>query len=129
MDEPTIPAPTTTTDAEVRGILLIVAKSSARRDRHRPTCSQAKGRREERRFDGVIGISWALFIAGSPSTVASQWKVEADSTARMVVEFHRNLQRASMARALQQAALEVMKTPKHRHSFYWLGFVLMGKRF
>ena len=29
--------------------------------------------------EGLIGMSWALFVAGSPTTVASQWKVESES--------------------------------------------------
>ncbi|HEV3197614.1 MAG TPA: CHAT domain-containing protein [Bryobacteraceae bacterium] len=77
--------------------------------------------------EGLIGMSWALFIAGSPTTVASQWKVESDSTSQLMVDFHRNLHRATKAQALQQAALEVMKKPEYRHPFYWSGFVLMGE--
>ena len=77
--------------------------------------------------EGLMGMSWALFIAGSPTTVASQWKVESDSTSELMVDFHRNLHRVTKAKALQQAALEVMKKPEYRHPFYWSGFVLMGE--
>jgi CHAT domain-containing protein/Tfp pilus assembly protein PilF len=79
--------------------------------------------------EGMIGMSWALFIAGSPSTVASQWKVEAESTSRFMVDFHRRLRREPKAKALQQAALSVMQKPEFRHPFYWSGFVLMGEGF
>jgi CHAT domain-containing protein/tetratricopeptide (TPR) repeat protein len=37
-------------------------------------CETARGRIGA--GEGVIGMSWALFIAGSPTTVVSQWKVE-----------------------------------------------------
>jgi len=77
--------------------------------------------------EGLLGMSWALFIAGSPTTVASQWKVESDSTSELMVDFHRNLHRVTKAKALQEAALEVMKKPEYRHPFYWSGFVLMGE--
>jgi CHAT domain-containing protein len=87
------------------------------------------GRGKAGNGEGLIGMSWALFVAGSPSTVASQWKVESDSTTRLMLGFHRNLQRSTKARALQQAALEVMKRPEYRHPFYWSGFVLMGEGF
>jgi CHAT domain-containing protein len=40
-----------------------------------------------------------------------------------------NLKRATKARALQLAALEVMKNPEYRHPFYWSRFVLMGQGF
>ena len=79
--------------------------------------------------EGLIGMSWALFIAGSPSTVASQWKVEAAATNRLLLGFHRNLQHSGKARALQLAALDLMKTPAYRHPFYWSSFVLMGQGF
>jgi CHAT domain-containing protein len=42
--------------------------------------------------EGLIGMSWALFIAGTSTTVASQWKVDSASTARLMIDFHRNLQ-------------------------------------
>ena len=37
----------------------------------------------------MIGLSWALFVAGSP--VVSQWKVESASTTQLMVEFHRQI--------------------------------------
>jgi len=79
--------------------------------------------------EGLLGMSWALFIAGSPATLASQWKVESDSTARLMVEFHRGTQHLTKAAALRAAALEVMKNPVWRHPFYWSGFVLIGDGF
>ena len=79
--------------------------------------------------EGLIGMSWALFIAGAPATVASQWKVEAESTTDFMLDFHRNLRRTNKAKAIQQAALHVMQNPQFRHPFYWSGFVLMGEGF
>jgi len=78
--------------------------------------------------EGLIGMSWALFVAGSPTTVASQWKVDAASTSEMMLAFHANLRRnTGKARALQQAALTVMHKPEYRHPFYWSSFVMMGR--
>ncbi len=79
--------------------------------------------------EGMIGMSWALFIAGSPSLVASQWKVESSATTQLMLGFHGNLKTTGKAVALQQAALAVMKNPIYRHPFYWSGFVLMGLGF
>src|SRR6185503_8846656 len=42
--------------------------------------------------EGLIGMSWALFIAGTSTTVASQWKVDSASTTRLMIDFHRNLE-------------------------------------
>jgi CHAT domain-containing protein len=79
--------------------------------------------------EGLIGMSWALFIAGAPATVASQWKVESESTTDFMLDFHHNLRRTNKAKAIQQAALHVMQNPQFRHPFYWSGFMLMGEGF
>jgi len=73
-------------------------------------------------------------VAGVPSTVVSQWKVESNSTSDLMLAFHRRLRMASTpeksnatkAGALRQAALKVMKNPETSHPFYWAGFVLVG---
>jgi len=80
--------------------------------------------------EGLIGMSWALFIAGTSTTVVSQWKVDSASTARLMIDFHRNLQsekvRSGAAEALRKAALKLMADPKYRHPFFWSGFVVVG---
>ena len=84
--------------------------------------------------EGLIGMSWALFVAGTPTTVASQWKVDSNSTSRLMVDFHRFLSAqestgeagASKAEALRRAALKLASDPKYKHPFYWAGFVVVG---
>ncbi len=82
--------------------------------------------------EGVIGLTWALFVAGSPTTVVSQWKVESASTTSLMLEFHRNRQdgikksHVSTAKALQGAAFKMLRTTEYRHPFYWAGFVVVG---
>jgi CHAT domain-containing protein len=84
--------------------------------------------------EGIIGLSWALFVAGIPTTVVSQWKVESASTTTLMLEFHRNLRagvkypktRVSTAKALQQASLKLLGQSEYRHPFYWAGFVVVG---
>jgi CHAT domain-containing protein len=89
-------------------------------------CETARGRIGG--GEGVIGLSWAMFIAGVPSTVVSQWKVESASTRDLMVNFHRSLMssRPTKADALRQAALQLMRNPETSHPFYWAGFVLVG---
>ncbi len=87
------------------------------------------GRGEVLAGEGLIGLSWALFVAGSPTAVVSQWKVDSASTTRLMLDFHRRLrQTAPPAKdeALRQAALKLLATREHRHPFYWAGFVLVG---
>jgi CHAT domain-containing protein/Tfp pilus assembly protein PilF len=106
-------------------------------------CETARGRVGA--GEGVIGLSWALFVAGCPSLVLSQWKVESASTTELMLEFHRNLApgagltesgsldaagrlsgRLSKSEALRRAQLGLLHSKKYSHPFYWAGFVLMG---
>lgn len=76
--------------------------------------------------EGLIGMSWALFVAGVPTTVVSQWKVDSSSTAELMIELHRNLRVAgrTKAEALRRAALKTRR--EYRHPFYWAPFVVLG---
>jgi CHAT domain-containing protein/Tfp pilus assembly protein PilF len=84
--------------------------------------------------EGMIGMSWALFVAGVPTTVASQWKVESSSTTSLMIDFHRRLTArgfparapGSKAEALRQAALRLSRDERYKHPFYWAGFVMVG---
>lgn len=91
-------------------------------------CETARGRIGA--GEGVIGMTWALFVAGSPTTVVSQWKVESASTTELMLEFHRALRaqnaRTSKAQAMQGAALKLLRSEDYKHPFYWAGFVVMG---
>lgn len=93
-------------------------------------CQTARGRVGA--GEGMIGMSWALFVAGSPAVVVSQWKVDSDRTSELMIEFHRNLVRngrrgaaMSKAEALRLAALK-LRHGRYNHPFYWAGFVLIG---
>jgi CHAT domain-containing protein/tetratricopeptide (TPR) repeat protein len=93
-------------------------------------CETARGRTSA--GEGVIGLTWALFVAGAPATVVSQWEVESASTRDLMLGFHRQLQapraagKLTKAESLQRAALKLMKNPETNHPFYWAGFVLVG---
>lgn len=95
-------------------------------------CETARGR--VGRGEGMIGLTWALFVSGVPTTVVSQWKVRSDSTAELMIEFHRQIKtrltrsnaRISVAETLREAALKLMRDGKYRHPFHWAGFVVVG---
>ena len=95
-------------------------------------CQTARGRAAA--GEGLIGMSWAFFVAGTPTTVASQWKVDSASTTLLMANFHRLLAaqessgtiRMRKAEALREAALKVLANPQYRHPFYWAGFVVVG---
>lgn len=98
-------------------------------------CDTARGRVGA--GEGMIGLSWAFFVAGSPTSVLSQWKVDSASTTELMVEFHRQLKAQmtnssdsfSAARALREADLKLLRSERYRHPFYWAGFVVTGKGF
>lgn len=80
--------------------------------------------------EGVIGLTWAFFVAGAPASVVSQWKVDAESTSELMQEFHRNLQsqeRKTKAESLRAAELKLLQNPKYRHPFFWASFSLIGE--
>lgn len=105
-------------------------------------CETARGRYKA--GEGMIGLAWALFVAGSPATLVSQWKVESASTTDLMLSFHRNLSSGSnsptpisanraasktshtKADALREAALSLLRSERYAHPFYWAGFVIIG---
>ncbi len=96
-----------------------------------PACETARGRIGA--GEGVIGLTWALFVAGAPTTVVSQWKVRDDATAELMAEYHRQLQKGgapvSKAQALRQASLKLLQNKLYGHPHFWAGFALVGDGF
>jgi CHAT domain-containing protein len=98
-------------------------------------CETARGRVSA--GEGVIGLTWALFVAGCPTTVVSQWKMDSAATTELMIEFHRNLRRRmggqnsrlGVASSLREAELKLLRTKQYHHPFYWAGFVVVGDGF
>jgi CHAT domain-containing protein len=83
--------------------------------------------------EGVMGMSWAFFVAGTRSMLVSQWKVNSASTSQLMLNFYQALEsnqapsNGKKPRALQKATLQLMRDERYRHPFYWAGFVLVGR--
>jgi CHAT domain-containing protein len=76
--------------------------------------------------DGVIGLPRAFISAGTPSIVASLWRVPDESTAFLMPEFYRQLgKNRDKARALRQAMLETKK--KYPNPSDWAAFIFIGE--
>jgi CHAT domain-containing protein len=64
--------------------------------------------------------------------LVSQWKVNSESTAQLMVDFYRDFHSkdgrcaGKKARALREATLGLMKNVHYLHPYYWAGFVLVG---
>ena len=93
-------------------------------------CDTARGK--IRGGEGVIGLAWAFFAAGTPATVVSLWQLDSTSATTLTLAFHRRLHAALLkgngrvAENLHAAALEMRRDPRFRHPFYWAGFVAVG---
>jgi CHAT domain-containing protein/uncharacterized protein HemY len=94
-------------------------------------CETARGRVGD--GEGMIGMTWALFVAGVPTMIASQWRVPSESTTKLMVAFHKNAaparpgRKVSKAEAWRRAALAMIRDPRYRNKpYYWAGFVVMG---
>jgi CHAT domain-containing protein/tetratricopeptide (TPR) repeat protein len=91
-------------------------------------CETGRGRLNA--GEGPVGMSWALFLGGCPSTVVAQWKIGAD-TAPLMIAFHRALATTPApshhkAHALREAQLQTLRRRATAHPFYWAAFALMG---
>lgn len=88
-------------------------------------CNTARG--AKRGGEGIVGMSWALFVAGAPTQVLSQWAVDDMSTATLMERFYAGIRiGAGKARALRSAARALRKNARYRHPYYWAPFVLLG---
>jgi CHAT domain-containing protein len=82
--------------------------------------------------EGVIGMSWAFFVAGARSVVVSQWQVNSASTSQLMRNFYQALARQkdlkglNKSQALREASLRLLADHRYRHPFYWAGFVLVS---
>nr|WP_230967544.1 CHAT domain-containing protein [Nostoc commune] len=85
-------------------------------------CETAKGNKRS-----ALGIAGVAAQAGARSTVATLWKVDADSTALLMEEFYRNLKSGTpKAEALRLAQLNLMSNSKYSHPYFWASFLLVG---
>lgn len=125
----------TKTEGDLENDGLLEAREIMNMDLHADlavlsACETANGRISP--GEGVMGMSWAFFLAGTGSMLVSQWKVNSASTSELMLNFYHALDNqshanSSKARALRDAALKSMKDRRYRHPFYWAGFVMVGR--
>ena len=78
--------------------------------------------------EGSIGFARSFLVAGVPVVVASLWPVDSDSTAELMIAFHRERRREHRPTtlALARAQQQIMARENHRSPYYWAGFTLIG---
>jgi tetratricopeptide (TPR) repeat protein len=83
------------------------------------------------RGNAEVALSWAWFVAGTPTLILGHPPTESGSREQLMVELHRKLKvntkgSASSADALRIAALAVKRTSQYHHPYYWSGFAVLG---
>lgn len=78
--------------------------------------------------EGMIGISRAFLATDVPLVVASQWEVDSEASAKLMIAFHRHrkLDRSSTVKALQRAQIEMLRDEKFQKTYYWSPFAAVG---
>ncbi|MFO1327949.1 MAG: CHAT domain-containing tetratricopeptide repeat protein [Rubrivivax sp.] len=77
--------------------------------------------------EGVLGLPYALFVAGSAATVLTLWPVDDAATALLMEDFYRRLVAGTApAQALAEAKRTLAANPRHAAPRYWAPFVLVG---
>lgn len=91
-------------------------------------CETARGKVSS--GEATIGMTWAFFVAGSPATLVTQWKVESASSTALMTAFHQGWKGGetglSKAKALQSAAVQMLHNRNYSDPFYWAGYILIG---
>jgi CHAT domain-containing protein len=81
------------------------------------------------RGEGAISASRAFLAAGATVVVASQWKVDSEASAKLMVAFHRNRQQGlNSAAALKRAQMEMIndRAGPFASPYYWAAFGVTG---
>jgi CHAT domain-containing protein len=75
--------------------------------------------------EGFSNLARAFMSAGAESVIVSQWAVEDQSTAEIMVELYRNLAKGLPAPEALKAAKNTLRE-RHPSPYYWAPFVLVG---
>jgi tetratricopeptide (TPR) repeat protein len=77
--------------------------------------------------DGMLGLSRAYLIAGARTVVVSQWSVNDQATAELMLAFYQHyLDSGHKAMALQKAMQTVRNQPQYQHPSCWAAFMVVG---
>jgi CHAT domain-containing protein/tetratricopeptide (TPR) repeat protein len=78
--------------------------------------------------EGLVGISYAFFVAGARRVVGSLWDVDDQATETLMHVFYAALLDGSVspAEALRSAQRKMSKNPRWSDSYYWAGFTIEG---
>ena len=77
--------------------------------------------------EGVMGLPYALFVAGNKNTLLTLWPVDDEATAEFMTRFFTRLKNGeSQVGALTAVKREFAADPAYRDPRFWAAFVLYG---
>lgn len=78
--------------------------------------------------EGAVGLARTFLAVGTPVVIASHWKVESDSTAELMLDFHRHrsIGKQRTAEALRLAQVDMITHNNNREPYFWAGFSVIG---
>lgn len=80
--------------------------------------------------EGAFGAARPFIASGVPLVIASLWPVDSETTADLMIEFHRHRRRLKepSVRALRQAQLSILhgSNERSRHPYFWASFSVLG---
>ena len=74
--------------------------------------------------DDLIGLSRAFMYAGTPSVLASLWRVDDEATADLMGAFYEGMAGSEKAASLRRAQLAAIEAGQH--PYYWAPFEVIG---
>jgi CHAT domain-containing protein/tetratricopeptide (TPR) repeat protein len=79
--------------------------------------------------EGAVGLARAFIAAGVPLVVASQWPVDSNATANLMISFHR-YRRSGLdtSESLRKAQADMLRgsDEAYRSPYYWAAFLCAG---
>jgi CHAT domain-containing protein len=86
------------------------------------------GRGKAVQGEGIVGLPFAIAVAGNQATVLTLWQVVDAPSARFVERYFEHL-RGGMGKsaALARTKREFLADPRYRAPLYWAGFVFYGE--
>ena len=90
-------------------------------------CQTANG--EPMPGEGLVGLSYAFFLAGARRVVGSLWNVDDAATRSLMREFYSALlkEHDTPAEALRAAQRKIASTTAWSNPYYWAGFTIDGE--
>jgi CHAT domain-containing protein len=102
-------------DLDLSGVNLVVLSA----------CETARGERS--RGDEVMGLTRAFLYAGSPGVISTLWNIDDEASAALMEDLYRHLlSGASVADALREAQLGLLREGDYKDPYFWAAFSLTG---